>query len=75
MKFGYIRRDADGHNYLVPEEEIKDFDALDKEIELVDYHALEWHELVNDFNRKFWQYACDGLGDFKVVMPDEVKHE
>ena len=73
MKFGYIRKDEDGHNYLVPEEEIKEFDALTEETELEDYDTPEWNELVHEFNNKFWKYRCGGLGDFKVVMPDKVK--
>ena len=74
MKYGYIRNDDDGHNYLVPEEKIAEFDKAMSAIEESEYRfddPKQW-DLENDFNNKFWQYSCDGLSDFKVVMPDEV---
>ena len=71
MKFGYFRRDDDAHNYLVPEEVVKDFDdAMEYMYELSadSTKYMEFLDACNDFNEKFGKYRIDGISDYKVVM-------
>jgi len=61
MNIGYIRKDDDGHNYLVPEEEISEFDSLMEKL-YDDDDALE------EFNDKYWKYVINGLRDLKAIL-------
>lgn len=71
MKFGYLRADDDGHDYLVPEEEIEAFDELWEKVENTPWNSGNWCEIVDEFNDKYWKYA---LGEspryLKIVMPE-----
>lgn len=69
-RYGYIRNDDDGHNYLVPEDKLEQFENL--------YEALyanysdpeaqfEAEDAFNDFAGPF---RIDGIEDLKVVLPD-----
>ncbi len=67
MKFGYIRQDEDSHNYLVPENEVQDFDRLTKEMENHE-DTDEWYDKVDEFNEKFAEYRINGIESLKVLM-------
>ena len=69
MKYGKIRKDDDGHTYVIPEDEVPAFDALNIRMELVTWASDEWYELNNEFNEMFSKYSVGGwLGDLKVVL-------
>ena len=69
MRFGYLRTDDDGHNYLVPEEEVKAFDLAIEQIEKAAEYDTRWYDLINRFNEIFGKFRIDGISDYKVVMP------
>lgn len=69
MKFGYFRTDDDGHNYLVPEKEVKAFDTAIEQIEKAAEYDTRWYDLINTFNEIYGKYRIDGIRDYKVVMP------
>lgn len=68
MKFGYYRLDESMHSYLIPEEEIKDYDELDIQIEEAEYESNKWYGLVNLFIKRYDHYRIDNIGGYKVVL-------
>jgi len=71
LKFGYLRKDDDCHDYVVPEEEVEAFDELIEKIESTKWMSDEWNKLINEFNDKYWRYNLGGSTRYlKVVMPE-----
>jgi len=72
LSFGYFRTDESSHNYLVPEEIIRDFD---KDMETMDELAAtsemspEFYAACNHFDQNYGQYRIDGISEYRVVMP------
>ena len=67
MKLGQLRRDDDCHWYLVPLDEVDDFDQMSAEMEGVEY--MDKPNLFDEFNNRFGDYRVDGYADFDVLMP------
>lgn len=70
MKFGYLRKDDDGHDYVVPEENIDEFDR--------DWDALmntesedDYYEAIEKWNDK-WGDLMEGgsVSHYKVVIEE-----
>ena len=70
MKFGYLRRDDDGHNYVVPEELIEEFDADQKALENSESEE-DYYRMVEAWNDKWYEYNEGGsVSHYKVVIQD-----
>ena len=72
LSFGYFRTDESSHNYLVPEEIIRDFDAdMDNLDHLAVYQdgSNKFHAACNEFDQNYGQYRIDGLGEYRIVIP------
>ncbi len=67
-KIGYLRKDDDGHWYLVPEIAVKEFDQAIRLVE--DARTWSARELaISDFINLFDQYRyMDAISTLKVVM-------
>ena len=66
MKAFYLR-ETDGEKFLIPEQQIKEFDKLVKKIESEDGDML--YLLEDEFSDKFWGYKCEGeLYDTKLYI-------
>lgn len=60
IKIGYIRRDGDGHNYLIPKDDIDKFDQIfNKALETDDW---------DDFNNNFQDFSIDGIRELPVII-------
>jgi len=70
MKTGYLRQDESGHWYLVPTEEIVEFDAIVVDIIEARPHSDEWYDLIDEFSENFSQYRTDGYGNKEVIIND-----
>ena len=70
MKFGYLRKDDDGHDYVIPEELIEEFDADWEVIQNAQsYHQQQ--QLIEQWNETWWDYAEGGsVSHYKVVMEE-----
>ena len=67
MKFGYLRQDPDCHWYVVPEDQIEEFDLLLEKIEGKEY--LEAEDDFAEFDQKFGELRRDGgVSSYKVLM-------
>jgi len=74
MNFGRIRQDEDGHMYLVPEGNIKEFDRRYREMEKEEPESEQWYDAVDRFNTFASDFRSDGgLEQYKIVLPDELK--
>jgi hypothetical protein len=65
MKFSYLRKDDDGHWYLVPEEDVERFDKLMEESYQVDSDSDRFYEvceLISQFP------SCENIRDLKIIM-------
>lgn len=71
VKVGYLRKDDDGHNYVVPESEIEAFDELSRKIENTNWGSKEWNDLIAEFNEKYWDYNLGGSTRYLKVVLDE----
>ena len=70
MKFGYLRSDDDGHNYVVPEELIEEFDADQQALEETESED-DYYRLINAWNDKWGAYNEGGsVSHYKVVMEE-----
>ena len=68
MKFGYLRRDDDGHYYLIPEDYVAEFDERWEEVQEADED--DW-DIETQFIDDWGDYRVDGdYADYKVVMPE-----
>lgn len=56
MKIGYLRKDDDGHNYVVPEELIEEFDFDWEELMSTESEDA-YYKAIEQWNNKWWQYA------------------
>lgn len=71
MKFGYLREDDDGHDYLIPEELIKEFDSDQERLSESNFTWEEREDFNAEWNDKWWQYALgESYHSYKVVMPE-----
>lgn len=70
MNFGYYRLDESMHEYVIPEELVADYDALEVAIDDAEWESQEWHDLIGTFIKRYDRYRIDTLNDFKVVMGD-----
>lgn len=67
-EFGYLRKDDDGHWYLVPDGAVKEFDQAMRRVD----DARTWRtrdEAISDFITSFDQYRYSGsIGILKVII-------
>jgi hypothetical protein len=77
MKVGYLRGDGDGHQYVIPEDEVESFD---RDTELLDgYTYDEMMRVYGDkdnlydlFDDAFSKYRVEGeLYNMKIIMDKE----
>jgi len=67
-KYGYLRKDDDGHDFLIPEEEIEAYDA-DMEAYYNSKTKEEMWKYIEILNNKYWKYAIGGsIYDLKVLI-------
>lgn len=70
MKTGYLRCDDDGHWFLVPKEQLAEFD---KQLRLV-YADYEPADVVSDFNDRFGEYRVHGsIYEIEISFTGETK--
>ena len=55
----YLKKDADGHLYSVPEGEVFVFDMAVEEIQNAEWMSDEHTQLCYDFDMNFMQYRKD----------------
>lgn len=60
MEYGYLRKDDDGHWYLVPESTINQFDSAMRYIDGCEQYSDEWEDAVEDFITEFDEYRLSG---------------
>lgn len=66
---GFLRQDESCHWYIVPADEIEDFDRLNKLVSEDFKDTDEWYELLDEFNEKYSQYMTSGgIGNVKVLI-------
>jgi hypothetical protein len=69
VKYGYLRKDDDGHDYVIPEELIKEFDVDYEKMGSYDIDDTERWDTLDTWNEKWWDYAEGGsVSDYKVVI-------
>lgn len=56
----YIRRDDDGNFYLVPENKITEFEALENAMQETSPPDEVWYDACDRFERQFAQYRMEG---------------
>jgi hypothetical protein len=68
-KIGYLRKDDDGHWYLVPENFIHVFDSFYEAIENHDSYSEEWENAIDEFVSNCDEYRLSGgIDNLKVLM-------
>lgn len=68
MKAYQLRKDDDGHNYLVPYDEVPRFDELMENIYDCT-HVLDRLDAHDDFEDEMGQYRIDGYTDIVFYLP------
>lgn len=69
IELGRLRRDEDGHWYLIPFDMVDNFDSLERDIDEVHGDLDKQRELVNIFDDSFSQYRLNnGVEALSVVM-------
>lgn len=70
--YGKLRKDDDGHWYLVPESQINYFDSVCRDIDEFDEYSDEWDDAVDEFIKVFDKYRLSGgVGDLRIEMENE----
>lgn len=69
MRAYQLRYDEDGHTYLVPHEDIPEFDRLTNETEEAPYGSDYWHDAVSEFCNKFDSCRIDGYTSLVFYLP------
>jgi hypothetical protein len=69
LKIGYLRNDEDGHDFLVPQQEVFGFDVLYNEICDLPEESDLWYEKIDEFSKKYSQYMLSGgTHNLKIIM-------
>lgn len=72
LKFGYLRHDDSCHDYVIPEDEIKEFDALMDRFYEAPADEDEWYDICDEIDNRFGKYRVDGeLQDMRIVLDEE----
>ena len=73
-KYGKLRSDGDGHDYIIPESLVHEFDFSMQHLESVgcqgEPQEAYW-SAIEHFEKLYGQYQIDGhQRDFKILLPD-----
>lgn len=52
----YLKKDADGNLYAIPESEVFPFTVAVEEIQNADFGSPEWHQLTDDLFQNYSPY-------------------
>lgn len=69
MKAYQLRKDDDGHNYLVPHDEVPRFDELMENIYDCT-HTLDRLDEIDIFEDEMGQYRINGYTDIVFYLPN-----
>ena len=69
MKFGYLRTDESGHEYIIPEELVKQFDSICRQIDVAQEDSDDWYDLCDQLDNEFGQYR-DNAYDKKILIEE-----
>lgn len=67
-EYGYLKKDDDGHWYLVPEDLCEQFDQLTEAMEGMDWMEVGTSDECEQFNNAFGEYMIDGPYGLRIEM-------
>jgi len=71
MKFGNLRNDDDGHEYVVPVELVEEFDIIMDYIRDLRWGSDKRYDAEAEFEAEFGKYRVGGeIRDMKIIMED-----
>jgi hypothetical protein len=71
MRFGYLRHDDSGHDYVIPEDDVGEFDSLMDRSYEVAAESDEWYDICDEIDSRFGQYRVGGyIHDMKIVLEE-----
>jgi len=70
MKFGRLRFDDEGHEYLIPEELIEKFDKLTDDIEKIEEGSDDWYELIDEFGDNYSEFRVSNICGLRILIEE-----
>ena len=70
MRYGRARLDSSYNYYVIPEEELEEFDRLDTDTDFARFGTPPWFESMTKFHDRFFRapYIYRSLFDIRVVI-------
>ncbi len=67
MQKVHIKYDESSHQYLVPDEAIKEWDDLENKISSFAEYSDEWYVAIDNFEKAMGKYRRENLPDLYIL--------